>query len=1013
MYIKLATKLFIRPLHSFNVAILFLFLLIFTTTNVSAQLDYNFERINTENGLPTNAIKGIQFDETTRFLWIATESGIVRYNGHEFQFFGENDNTAALNGRIVFFSKTINGKIFGKLIDERLFTIKNNKAVIDNTNYIMDDEKSYLNYKYNLNMKFNDWINKPIELSDIKVGNQLILKYDDTIYNYYNSNFHKINGSTNFDFEFTIDNQLFLVKKSGLFYKATINNNNIIINKLQDLYLLHSKGLKNNINNFKIFQNHPKESVYLVIGEKLFTIKYVNNNLTFNLITDKLPKNEFINYIQIDNVTNTIYIGTDNRGLLVGKPKYFNRILPSNAVEGVSTSAYAQLELANGNIQINSGQIFGNVNNTKSVFYKPAETNTFISRDSVLYMSNSDGLVEYDLKIKKIKNISNDINISRNSFIQIGDKIYSFNEKGIAVKYKKWQYVLQFAKMPFNFIVYSLVQINNREILAATTHGLYKYNIVHNSFNLFYRDNDNSNFRAIYNLNGYFLIGTYGGGVYMYYKDSIRKLPSDQNKYINYTHCFLLDKKGNIWASTNKGLFMSPSQSLIDFWKKGPGNIKFKYFGKNEGIDQLEMNGGCTPCAIKLSNEKFSFPGIDGLIQFNPDSIPSVDIQPKAYVDKLVLDENLVDIDAFNNDIPANIKNIDLELGISGMLSEENIVLEYKIDNDPWIRINVKNPIIKYSNPSYGRHNFSVRLKNTINDSWENLNYTFNVKYPWTLHPLMYIVYLLLIVGCIYLYIYFKTLIYRRRQQLLEKEVDAKTVELNEVNKYLEKRNQAKDHVIAIMNHDLLTPLKYLHITAKNIAETSKEEEIKSSIQQIAKTTKDLEFLTSNMLNWVKFDNIETLPQKQKVDLYALVENLVEFVLPFIQNKELKIINAIPANLIIDQWPDSLRVLLYNLIVNSIQNTIKGFITIDYNQTNNGYFITVSDTGVGMSSAMVNYLLIGNKEEEIHLMPKNRKGNGVGFQIIRNLIQLMRAKIDIESAENRGTKVTIFFTNSL
>jgi len=47
------------------------------------------------------------------------------------------------------------------------------------------------------------------------------------------------------------------------------------------------------------------------------------------------------------------------------------------------------------------------------------------------------------------------------------------------------------------------------------------------------------------------------------------------------------------------------------------------------------------------------------------------------------------------------------------------------------------------------------------------------------------------------------------------------------------------------------------------------------------------------------------------------------------------------------------------------------------------------------------------------LLPKNRKGNGVGFQIIRNLIQLMRAKIDIESAENRGTKVTIFFTHSL
>ena len=42
-----------------------------------AQQKYIFERLNSENGLPTNAIKGLQFDAKNRFLWIATESGII------------------------------------------------------------------------------------------------------------------------------------------------------------------------------------------------------------------------------------------------------------------------------------------------------------------------------------------------------------------------------------------------------------------------------------------------------------------------------------------------------------------------------------------------------------------------------------------------------------------------------------------------------------------------------------------------------------------------------------------------------------------------------------------------------------------------------------------------------------------------------------------------------------------------------------------------------------------------
>lgn len=1009
MYTKLVTRYFNLTLAS----VFFTLFLIAIPFITQAQQRYNFEYLNTENGLPTNAIKGLQFDEKNRFLWVATESGIVRYNGHGFQGFGDNEKTAVLNGRIVFFDKTIDGKLFGKLIDERVFTINENNALIDPSITKMDGEFIYLNYKYNLDKKvdtkqaFVDIVNKDFRFNNsiYTLNEQSLLKYDQ-------GKLISVAKFANEEEPFVVNDHLFLFRKDGVILNADFKDDKFITSINSD----NSKILKHDPNNIfskiKVFQNHPNEPVYIVAGPKLYILIYVNNEIKLKLITDQLPKNEFIKYVQIDNITNTIYIGTDNRGLIVGRPKYFNRILPNNAIEGVSTSAYSQLQLSNGNIQINTGQIFGNSKSTSTnVFYRPSETNTFISKQSILFMTNSEGIVEYDLQKNKILSSSRDIDVSRNSFIEMNDKIYSFNEKGVAVKTNKWDYVLKFDKMPFNFIVYNLKQLNENELLAATTHGLYKYKLKENTFTLFFKDKDNANFRSIYNFNGYYLIGTYGGGVYMYNKDSIKKVPLDQNKYLNYTHCFIEDNKGNIWASTNKGLFMSPGQSLIDFWNKGPGNIKFKYFGKQDGIDQLELNGGCSPCAIKLSNGNFSFPGIDGLIQFNPDSLPEIYIQPKVFLDKLIVDGKIVNVKLLSNELASTVKNIELQLGISGMLSQENIMLEYKFDDDQWVRINVKEPNLKFSNPGSGTHKIAIRIRNTINEKWESITYGFSLKYPWTLHPLMYLVYLLIVIGVILLYIRFKTLIYQKRQKILEKEVDVKTASLNTLNDYLLKRNQAKDHVIAIMNHDILTPLKYLHITAKNIADTSKEENVKSSIKQIAKTSKELEYLTSNMLNWVKFDNVETLPNKQVVDLFTLVSDLVEFVEPFKQNDSLIIVNNIPQDLMIQNWPDSLRVLLYNLLVNGINNTNKGEISISYHATQNGYKIAVTDTGVGMNASKVQFLLKGKSRDDIEQIPKYKKGNGVGFQIIRHIVQLMNATMQIESTENIGTSVSVTFLN--
>lgn len=987
------------------------FWVILCPLKTTAQQNYIFERLNSENGLPTNAIKGLQFDAKNRFLWIATESGIVRYNGHGFQDFGNIASYEKLNDRIVFFEKANNGTLFGKLIDESVFKIQENRAVIDTSVSKISWQYEYLKYKYGLkNTVFKGGKNL-LNYYDFKINNYIYFITDDRLQVIRNNTIDTLVNLNLKTQGFVFEKKLFLLENDGVIKLVkSLSNGDVELSNFSNLPF--SLKFDKNTTTVKIFQNNPNEAIYTLIGTNLYTLSFDKTKVVLSLITDKLPRFEFIRQIQVDELTNTIYLGTDNRGVIVARPRYFRRVLPNNLTEGISTSAYAQFQLSNGNVQINTGQVYGNSKIfSPLVFKNPSETNVLKTQDDRLFYTNTNGIVEYDLLSNKIISSTKGPFANRNGFVEVNQVIFGINEFGVIKKEPNtsWKLILKFRTSPFNFIVYQLEYIGNNQILAATTDGLYKFNISNNEFKRIYKDKANSNFRSIYNLGDYYLLGTYGGGIYMYKSDTIKQLPLDQNQYLKYAHCFIEDSQNRIWASTNKGLFMAPKQSLIDFWDIGPGKIIYKYFGKLEGIDILEMNGGCAPCAIQLKNGDFSFPGIDGLIQFNPNTIQDLPVLPKVYLDQVVINEKQIQFNELANLNPKSQKII-FQLGISGMLTQENIRFEYKLDNQPtWNPVEIKSAFITLDNPGYGAHTLYIRIRSTYSSKWENTEYQFYINYPWYLNPWMYLFYFLILIFAVYLFIFFKTLIYKRRQKLLETEVAIKTNSLNKMNRFLEKRNQAKDHVIAIMNHDILTPLKYLHITAKNTADQISEQKFKQSVTQIAKTSKELEYLTSNMLNWVKFDNIETLPNPQQIDLYQLVQDLIEFVEPFKEFPKVEILNELQTDTMIKGWPDSLRVLLYNILINAVKSTTQGFIKVQFKQNDDHFTLQVADTGEGMSASMVQYLHTGTSKDSVELLPKYKKGNGIGYQIIRHLIKLMQADLSIDSKEGSGTTITINF----
>jgi signal transduction histidine kinase len=996
---------------------LFTILLLLIGASTFSQLPYTFERLNTDYGLPTNTIKGLQFDEKNRFLWIATESGIVRYNGHNIQSFGDQEEKSILNNRVVYFTIANNGNLFGKFVDATSFTIKGNDVIIGKTTSIDNSLNEFIEKKYNINLSKIKNIQKSIDFKTFKINNEILSINEDYLLRFNNTSVDTIQFFNSKVQSFQIGNRLYIIDANDVLSEVIINNVPNAFSKLIFKKEYNFEKYFKNVIDVKVFQDLPMDDVFIIIDQKLYRINLIDNNVSFDLVLDNLPIAEYYKFVQFDKITQTIYIGTDNRGVLVCRPKFFNRILPNRMLLNTSTSAYAQVLLKNGNIQVNDGPIFGSAKSTSPIIFdKKSETNTFISSNNILYFTNEDGIEEYDLINNKVINKFKKFT-RRNAFIEVNNTMYAINGREVIKKnnLNEWVSILKFNWVPTNFMVFDVKQKNAQELLVATTDGMYKYNLEKNTFKLFYRDKSKANFRSIYKMDDYFLFGTYGGGVYMYKQDTIKKMPLDPNDYLKYVHCFIEDDEHNIWASTNKGLFRSPKQSVKDFWDFGPGKIKYRYFGKIDGIDVLEMNGGCNPCAIKLSNGDFSIPGIDGLIQFNPGDLNKpnyLKIKPNVYLDKIIIDEKTTSIESFNLPLSRKTKSIDFQLGISGMLSEENVVVEYKFSlNENWRRISIKNPNIHLDKTSFGQNELYLRWRNTASDEFVSMNYPFYVNYPNAVHPLMILFYVLIIIFLIYVYIRIKTAIYQKRQKELEAEVNTKTKSLLSLNKYLTERNQAKEQVLAIMNHDVLTPLKYLHMTANSINDKIVDADLKKSIQQIASTSKELEYLTRNMLNWVKFDNTNKLIKSQKLDLHQLIHDLIDFITPFIGGKDIALENNIPINTIIKNWPEALRVLMYNILMNAIKSTEKGIISISIEDSKSGYIIKVKDTGVGMSASMTKYLMTGKSKDEVEHLPKYKKGNGVGYQIIRNIIKLMKAKLIIESKENKGTTVSIYFVN--
>lgn len=224
--------------------------------------------------------------------------------------------------------------------------------------------------------------------------------------------------------------------------------------------------------------------------------------------------------------------------------------------------------------------------------------------------------------------------------------------------------------------------------------------------------------------------------------------------------------------------------------------------------------------------------------------------------------------------------------------------------------------------------------------------------------------------------------------------------------------DQMKDEFISMASHELRTPLGIIRGYASMILEGTfgkiENPEIKKSLDRIMDSTKRLEELVEDLLNVSRIEQGRLSIEIEKIEIEPIIEEIASQYKISADEKKLSLEYIKPSGKLplVLADPERLKQVLINLIGNAIKYTEKGSVKITTELKSDKLEIKVADTGIGISSEEQKRLF-----EKFYRVKSEKtakiSGTGLGLWIVRQIIELMKGKIYIESMKGVGTQAIV------
>lgn len=244
----------------------------------------------------------------------------------------------------------------------------------------------------------------------------------------------------------------------------------------------------------------------------------------------------------------------------------------------------------------------------------------------------------------------------------------------------------------------------------------------------------------------------------------------------------------------------------------------------------------------------------------------------------------------------------------------------------------------------------------------------------------------------------------------LERGVD----ELAHARHAAESANLAKSQFLANMSHELRTPLNAIIGYAEMLQEDAQDSGDKATVQdlnRILTAAKHLLSLINEILDLSKIEAGRMDVSVANFDPHELLEDLIDTVKPTAEhNGNVITLNTKHAETLANTDSLKLGQCVLNLLSNAAKFTKGGRIDINVDRREmNGVmqlFVTVSDTGIGMSSEHMARLFQPFVQAD-PTITQQYGGTGLGLTITRRLAQLLGGDVSVSSTLGQGSTFTL------
>ena len=231
--------------------------------------------------------------------------------------------------------------------------------------------------------------------------------------------------------------------------------------------------------------------------------------------------------------------------------------------------------------------------------------------------------------------------------------------------------------------------------------------------------------------------------------------------------------------------------------------------------------------------------------------------------------------------------------------------------------------------------------------------------------------------------------------------------QLNAMLSRLEKSLAAEQRFTADASHELRSPLSAIQMRLQVLKRKYQEDaQLRQALQMIQNDVNRGTQILENLLLLARLDpeHAEQLP-KQQVNLKVLVQEVLQALQPFAQEKEIHW-NLKLEDAVIEANAELIFSCIRNLVDNAIRYTpMQGQVEIRTIVEGQNLQLMIENSGEGIQEEVVQRL----GERFYRALGTRTQGSGLGLSICQKIMQLHTAKIDYAPSVLGGLKVSLIF----